>query len=139
MPKFGMPISKSKNIFSDSNPWLKYNFDIEVKGQGHTKFMNVHNTSYHGDTLTCLTKYDNVKEQNSWGLNTNQIHAINPINLTLRSKVNIESGTWMYVSHLLMVKDPCANYGMPMSNQNMLWPGHKDMSKTLQIWLWGQS
>ena len=28
-------------------------YDIEVKGQGHTKFMNVHDTSYHGDTITC--------------------------------------------------------------------------------------
>ena len=52
MPKFCMPMSKSKNIFSDSNPWGKYNVDIEVKIQGLTKFMNVHNTSYHGDTLT---------------------------------------------------------------------------------------
>ena len=34
------------------------NFDIEVKGQGYTEFINVHNTLYHGDTLTCQTKYD---------------------------------------------------------------------------------
>ena len=39
------------------------NFDIEVKGQGHTEFMNVCDTSYHGDTLTCQTKYDYVKGQ----------------------------------------------------------------------------
>ena len=36
----------------------KYNFDIEVKGQGHTEFMNVPDTSYHGDTVTRQTKYD---------------------------------------------------------------------------------
>ena len=36
---------------------------IEVKGQGHTEVMNVQDTSYHGDTLTCQTKYNYVKGQ----------------------------------------------------------------------------
>ena len=63
MPKFGMPMSKSKDILPDSNPWLKYNFNFEVKGQCHTEFMNERDTSYHGDTLTCQTKYDYVKGQ----------------------------------------------------------------------------
>ena len=49
---------KEQDILPDSNSWGKYNFDIEVKGQGHTEFMNVCHTSYHGDTLTCQTKYD---------------------------------------------------------------------------------
>ena len=65
MPKFGMPMSKSKGILQDSSRWWKYNFDIKVNGQGHTEFMNVRNTSYHGDTLTCQTKYDYVKGQKS--------------------------------------------------------------------------
>ena len=43
----------------------QYNFDIEVKGQGHTEFMNVRNTSYHGDTLMCQAKNDYVKGQKS--------------------------------------------------------------------------
>ena len=43
-----------------------------------------------------------------------------PMNLTLRSKVNIEWGTWMYVSHLLMVIDLCAKYGRPMSKQHIV-------------------
>ena len=64
-PKFGVPMSKSKDILPDSNPWWKYNFDIEVKGQGHAEFMNVRNTSYHGDTLKCQTKYNYVKGQKS--------------------------------------------------------------------------
>ena len=59
MPKFGMLMSKSKDILP--NPLWKCNFDIEVKGQGHIEFMNVHDTSYHGYTLTCQTKYDYVK------------------------------------------------------------------------------
>ena len=44
---------------------LKFNFYIEVKGQGHTVFMNVRDTSNHGDILMCHTKYDYVKEQKS--------------------------------------------------------------------------
>ena len=59
---------KSKDVLPESDPWWKYNFDIEVKGQGHTEFMNVHDTWYHGDILTFQTNY--VKEQKSWGLNT---------------------------------------------------------------------
>ena len=53
MPKFSIPImSKSKYILPDSNSRRKYYFDIEVKGQGHTEFINVSDTLYHGDTLT---------------------------------------------------------------------------------------
>ena len=47
-----MPMSKSKDIAR----FKFYNFDIE--GQGHTDFINVHDTSYHGDKLTFQTKYD---------------------------------------------------------------------------------
>ena len=36
--------------------------------------MNVRNTLYHGDTLTCQTKYDHVKGQKSLVLNTKQCH-----------------------------------------------------------------
>ena len=61
MPEFGMPVSKSKDILPDTNPWWKYDFDIEVKGQGRTEFMNVSDTSYHGNILTCQTNYDYVK------------------------------------------------------------------------------
>ena len=43
-----------------------------------------------------------------------------PLNLTLRSKVNIESGSWMYLTHWLMVIHPCAKYGKPMSNHKKL-------------------
>ena len=60
-----MPMSKSKDILPDSNPWKKFNFDIEIKGQGHTEFMNVRDTQYHGDTLMCQAKNDYVKGQKS--------------------------------------------------------------------------
>ena len=58
-------------------------------------------------------------------------HDKSPINLTLKSEVNIKSGTWMYLSYLLIVIDPCAKYGKPMSNKKSSWNGHKKMSKTL--------
>ena len=53
------------------------------------------------------------------------------MNLTLRSKVNVVSESLMYMTHPLMVIDPCAKYGMPMSK---LQDGHKkdDMTKTLK-------
>ena len=38
-----------------------------------------------------------------------------PINMTLRSKVNIESGSWMYTTQRLMVIHQCAKYGKPVS------------------------
>ena len=51
------------------------------------------------------------KKAESW----TQSHVINPINSTLRSKVNVVSVSWKYLTHPLMVIDPCAKYGMPMS------------------------
>ena len=135
MPQFGMPMSRSKTSWQTQV--YKY-FDIEVKGQGYTEFMNVRDISYYGNTLTCQTKYGNVKGRKSWCPNTNP-YVINPINLTLRSKVNIVSGSWMYVIHTFMVIDPCAKYGKPMSIQKLLWAGHKNMSKPIYIWPWDQS
>ena len=73
-----MPISKSKDILPDSNSWFKYNFDIEVK------VINVRDTLYHGDTLTCQTKYDYVKGQKSLVLNTKQCHKPYKFNLEVK-------------------------------------------------------
>ena len=65
---------KSKEALPNSNSLSKYNFDIEVKGQGQTEFRKVCDTSYHGDTLTCITKYVDVKGQKRRGLNTKSCH-----------------------------------------------------------------
>ena len=53
------------------------------------------------------------KKADSW----THSHVINPLNLTLRSKVNVVSESLMYLTHPLMhmVIDPCAKCGMPMS------------------------
>ena len=80
--------------------------------------MKVLDTSSHGDRPTCQIWYANVKANRSYRSDMKIWQK--PINLTLRSKVNIETGTWMYVSHLLMVIDPCPKYGKPMSNQNIV-------------------
>ena len=51
------------------------------------KVIHVSDTLYHGDTLTCQTKYDYVKGQKKLS------NVINPINLTLRSKFKVVSGS----------------------------------------------
>ena len=57
-----------------------------------------------------ITMSKDIKAE-AWTLN----HVINPINLTLRSKVKVVSGSWMYLTHSLMMIDPCAKDGMLMS------------------------
>ena len=89
MQKFGVPMSKSKDILPDSNSLWKYNFDIEVKGQGHTEFMTVCDTSYHGDTPTCITKYDYAKGQKRWGLNTKSCHKPYKFDLEVKGQGHI--------------------------------------------------
>ena len=42
-----MPMSKNKYDLAQT----QYNFDIENKGQGHTKVMKVCDTTSYGDTL----------------------------------------------------------------------------------------
>ena len=68
-----------------------------------------------------------------------QSHVRNPINMTLRSKVNVVSGSWMYLTHPVMVIDPCAKYGMPMSKQTEITGRTWRHDKSLLIWPWGQS
>ena len=47
-----------------------------------------------------------------------QIHVKNSVNLTLRSKINVVLGSWMYTTHRLIVIHPCVKYGKTMSKQN---------------------
>ena len=66
-----------------------YKFDFEVKDQ-RIRIMNVRNTSSRGDRPICQIWYANVKANKSNGSNTKTRQK--PINLTLRSKVNVKSG-----------------------------------------------
>ena len=107
-----------------------YKIDHEVKGQRRIRIMNVLDTSSHGDRPMCQVWYANVKANRSYRSDMKTWQK--PINLTLTSKVNIKSGTWMNVcvSHLLIVIDPCAKYGKPMSNQkNSYGPDTKTWQK----------
>ena len=109
MPKFRMPMTKSEDILPDSI----HGENIILILRSKVKVINVRDTLYHGDTLMCQTKYDYVKGQKSLVLNTKQCH--NPINLTLRSTFQVVSGSWMYLTHPLMVIDQSAKFDMPMS------------------------
>ena len=93
-------------VYVWSNEITCHFFNNYDKDEGHTEFMNVRDTSYHYEKRTCQTKYEYVKGQKTktWTQN----HVVNSINLTLRSKVNVVSGSWMYLTHPLMVIDPCA-------------------------------
>ena len=95
-----------------------YKFDLKVKGQGHIRIMNVLDTSSLGDRPMCQIWYANVKANRSYKLDMKTWQK--PIKLTWRSKVNIQSGSWMYTAHRLMVIHPCAKYGRPMSNQKQV-------------------
>ena len=92
-----------------------YKFDLEVKVQGCIRIINVLDTSSHGDRPICQIWYANVKANRSYRLDMKIWQK--PIKLTWRSKVNIQSGSWMYTTHHLMVIHPCAKYGRPMSKQ----------------------
>ena len=63
----------------------------------------------HAKHSMTLTKDKNVVART-------QSHVIYSINLTLSRKINVISGSLMYATHNLMVMNPFAKYGMPMSN-----------------------
>ena len=63
-----------------------------------------------------------------------QNHVIHPMNLTLRSKVNVVSGSWMQATNPLMVSE------LWFSNvkENRSYGSDTKTWKNLQIWPWGQ-
>ena len=89
-----------------------YRFYLEVKVQGCIRIMNVLDTSSHGDRPICQIWYANVKANRSY-MKTWQ----KTLSLTLRSKVDIEPGSWMNETHCLMVIHPCAKYGKSNVNK----------------------
>ena len=68
----------------------------------------------HGDRHMCQIWLANVKSKNSYRPDTKTCQK--PVNLTLRSKVNVILGSRMYMTHHFMVIHPWAKYGKPMSN-----------------------
>ena len=90
--------------------YSRWKYNIENKGQGHTKVMNVCDTSSYGDTLMWIrygmTMSKDIKAVASW----TQSQVKNPKKLTLRSKDNDVLGSWMYVTHPLMLIDQLEEY-----------------------------
>ena len=64
-----------------------YKFDLEVKGQ--------HPISSHGS----CAKYGKPMSIQTKVMSWTRKHVKNPINLTLRSKLKVISGSWMYATH----------------------------------------
>ena len=122
--KQSMTVKRQKSLVPNTKQCHKpYKFDLQDKVQGCIRIMNVLDIFSHGDRPICQIWYANVKANRSYRsyMKTRQ----KPLNLTLRSKVNIESGSWMFATHRLMVIHPCAKYGKPMSNHKKLWAGHE--------------
>ena len=115
-------VKEQRRSCTDINSWWKYNFDIEVKSQCPTEVMNVAHCSM---VKHSLAKYGMTMLKDQKAVVRTQKHAINPFNLTLRSKGNVLSGLWMYATLRLKVIHPCVKYGKPMSSQKKLWTGNE--------------
>ena len=105
-----------------------YKIDLEVKGQCCIGIINISNTS------DPCAKYDMPMSKQTEVTSRTWRLVKNPINLTLRSKVNVVSGSWMYVTHCLMVIQPCVKYSMSMSKQKMIQVGHESAQTKILIY-----
>ena len=94
-----MPKDKKAEAWTRSHVKNPINLTLRSKDQSCVKY---------GMVISKLTELSYRSDMKTWQ---------KPINMTLRSKVNFELGKWIYVSHLLMVIDPCAKYGKPLSNK----------------------
>ena len=90
------PMCKTMSIKKSYGPDTKtcqkpYKFDLKVKVQRRIWIMNVRDTSSHSDTPMCQIWLVNVKPKMIMGLTRK--HVKNSINLTLRSKFKVVSGS----------------------------------------------
>ena len=107
---------KKKLWTGHENRSKTYKSYLKIKVQGRILIMNVHNTAPYGDTPMCKIWLANVNLKKVMGLTRN--HVKNQLNLTVRSKFKVVSGSWIYTTHYLLVKHLCAKNGKPMSMQN---------------------
>ena len=107
--KYGMTLSKDKKVVARTQSHVKtpINLTWGSKGQCRIGIMEI----------DPCAKYDMPVSNRRYGLNMKKSQ--NPINLTLRSKVNVVSGSRMYVTHCLIVIHPWAKYDMPMLDRNL--------------------
>ena len=123
MPKFRMPMWKSKFILQDS-----------IHGENimililRSKVKVIQSLwMIHSLAKQCMTMSKD-KNTEAW----TRSHVINTINLTLKSKFNVVSGSWMYLTHCLMVIDTCAKYGMPMvKGHHRIW---NECTRLIVLW-----
>ena len=75
------------------------------------------NVTHHPMVIHSRAKYGMTMSKDKKAVLRTRSHVKNPIILTLRSKVNAILGSWMFLTHCLIVLDPCAKYNMLMSKQ----------------------
>ena len=119
-------VNRQKSCGLITKPFQKpYKFDLEGKDKHPIQII------YSLMVITPCAKYGMLISKQTEVMVWTRRHFKTSINLTLRSKFKVLSGSWMYVTHPLNMIDPCAKYGKPMSKQKQLWAGHEDVSKTL--------
>ena len=68
VPNIGCLWQRTKKLWPGHETDIFY---LEVKGQGHTEVINIRDTSSHSDTPICQIWYAYLKEQSSYGPDTN--------------------------------------------------------------------
>ena len=122
--KYGMPMS----IFTEvtGRTWghdKAYNFDLDVKGQYRIRIINIHDTSYYGDTPMYQILYANVNPKKGMGRKGKRVK--NPINLTLRNRGKIELNylfSWLLQCNLLRVETKASANAFGFSISNNIFP-----------------
>ena len=108
-----------KKIFKKAEGWTQIHvinpINPEVKGQRRIRIMNVLYIFYYG--IHPCAKYGMSMSGLTEVTGRTWRHVKNSINLTLRSKFKVVSGSWMFAIHRLMVIHPYAKHGKPMSNK----------------------
>ena len=83
-------------------------FDLEVKGQGPTKVIMVHDTPPYGHAPTYKISLTYLERQKRYGLDKKILLKNNY--LTLSSKVKVQRRSLRYATHCLMVMHPHTKY-----------------------------
>ena len=115
--KYGYPMSMKKKHMGRTRNMLKTPINLTLRSNFKVvswswmyathSLMVIHSCANLGSQ--CQTKISYVSDTKTCKKNL--------LNLTLRSKFKVISGSWMNARQRLMVKHPCARYGRLMSNQ----------------------
>ena len=97
-------VKEQRRPCPDTNSWWKY-------GALMTKFKVIQMSWIHVTNCpmvihSCVSQGMTISKDTKSGPNTNYVK--NPINVTLRSKVNVVSASWNHETHWIMVMNPCA-------------------------------